>query len=218
MATCLPSYHKLYALIAAVATPRLLQDNVILTGALLLGKDTSNPHASPLDVYRNPNNHVTAVASITVNAAHRASLKPSSKAADEDTYSGFKIRVSSFPGYKFNFAKFKDFLFHEKFDLKEHASTIYRDFARSSRSEADEVASALLGVVGDHLKEAKQEQGSVMNWVFSEVVVRQLTFTIQLEIVELSVRRQKDNYVATLEVRSFHVITPVLTARAVEFR
>ncbi|KAF9984003.1 hypothetical protein BGZ75_004428 [Mortierella antarctica] len=156
---------------------------------------------------------------ITVRAAYKAALEPSSEAPNEDSYSGFKIMVSSFPGFEFNFAKFSDFSFKGRFDLEEHASVIYQNFARSDRNEADEVASALMDIVGDHLKEEGEEekQGLFKNQIFAAVVIRQLDFTIQLEIVELSVRSgQRGDYVATLEVRSFQVITPVLTARAKE--
>ncbi|KAF9572368.1 hypothetical protein EC968_009942 [Mortierella alpina] len=199
---------------AALATARLIRYEGIITGALLLGKDTSDPIASPLDVYLDPNNHAVAVASVTVHAARKASLEPSTEAANEDTYSGFKIMVSSFPGYEFNFVKFKDFSFIGTYDLKKHVSVCYQDFARSNRNEADEVTSALMDVVDDHLKEGKEGQGK--NWIFSTVVIRQLDFTIQLEIVELNVRSPRYGHVATLEVRSFQVITPVLTARAKE--
>ncbi|KAF9079949.1 hypothetical protein BGX23_002917, partial [Mortierella sp. AD031] len=43
--------------------------NAIVSGAIFVGDDTTNPDATPVEIFKHPENHATAAASILVYSA-----------------------------------------------------------------------------------------------------------------------------------------------------
>ncbi|KAF9162496.1 hypothetical protein DFQ26_003518 [Actinomortierella ambigua] len=75
--------------------------NAVASGAVFVGEDTTDPEASPVSIYKNPENHATAAASILVYSAKitdftPSSLPPKSLVASLDS---FLAKASSFPGF-----------------------------------------------------------------------------------------------------------------------
>ncbi|KAF9182192.1 hypothetical protein BGZ51_004877 [Haplosporangium sp. Z 767] len=63
--------------------------------AFFFGKDTSDPSATNLDIFQQPKNHPTAIASILLNAAFAASFEPKDGViTDPEAFSEFEARVS----------------------------------------------------------------------------------------------------------------------------
>ncbi|KAI1291360.1 hypothetical protein EDD11_008978 [Mortierella claussenii] len=70
------------------------------------GVNTSDPAASPVDVYKNPRNHVDATSSILTYAGNAADFHPATQDITQTAkqYDAYITKVSSFPGFvlKFN--------------------------------------------------------------------------------------------------------------------
>ncbi|KAF9088259.1 hypothetical protein BGX27_002729, partial [Mortierella sp. AM989] len=48
----------------------------LVSGAIFIGDDNSDPHAQPVDVFKNPTNHITALSSILAHFAKKTSFYP----------------------------------------------------------------------------------------------------------------------------------------------
>ncbi|KAF9933527.1 hypothetical protein BGZ67_004217 [Mortierella alpina] len=165
-----------------MATARVFHYDAIATGALFLGRDTSNPRATRQEVYSDPKNHATATASISVYAANSVSFDPSDQSTSDSAYSEFKRKVSTFPGFVLTFESSSDLTFDGNGELVEKVAKLYNNYVEGG--EGAKVGATLGNVVGDHL-----ENDPSKNWAFTTVVIHQIEEgTVQFELVELSVR------------------------------
>ncbi|OAQ28317.1 hypothetical protein K457DRAFT_565351 [Linnemannia elongata AG-77] len=73
----------------------------VVSGAIFVGKDTTEYNDSPVDIFRNPENHAAAAASILVYSANSANFHPASqepKALGQNLIQ-FVTKASTFPGF-----------------------------------------------------------------------------------------------------------------------
>ncbi|KAF9097004.1 hypothetical protein BGX23_010047 [Mortierella sp. AD031] len=75
--------------------------NAIISGAIFVGDDTTNPDASPVDIFKRPENHAAAAASILVYSATAANYRPSEQSPPSllSGFDAFVKKASSFPGF-----------------------------------------------------------------------------------------------------------------------
>ncbi|KAK5820910.1 hypothetical protein F5H01DRAFT_339597 [Linnemannia elongata] len=141
------------------ATAAMAADAVV-SGAIFVGKDTSDPSADPLEVYRNPSNHVTATSSVLVFAAntvnfHPASQEPKALIQNLDQFVG---KVDTFPAFTLTQS--------EQFSLELDGSLTQFEKTISEQLEDPDTARALRDLVPDNVQDP-----SLTDWILSLVVV-----------------------------------------------
>ncbi|KAF9962686.1 hypothetical protein BGZ70_007973 [Mortierella alpina] len=201
---------------AAVVTARLFPYDAVATGALLLGKDTTDPNAPPRDVYSESRNHAMAVASVVVHAANLVSFDPSGQLSYGDTYSRFKEKATTFPAFIREFERSKELKFSGHHELRQKVADIYDEFVPGG--EGLKVAVIVTDVVGNHLEDPRPK-----HWGFTTIVICQLESSVQLGLVELSVRggssletvnHRESDHTAILTVSNYLVIPQVFQGNA----
>ncbi|KAG0254924.1 hypothetical protein DFQ27_006574 [Actinomortierella ambigua] len=92
---------SLLLLCSAVVAMARQSTSAVASGAIFVGKDTTNPDVSPVEIFRNSKNHAAAVASIVVFAANSVQFTPSTTPAKSllGPFFDFLGRISSFPGF-----------------------------------------------------------------------------------------------------------------------
>lgn len=73
----------------------------IISGVFLIGKNTSDPSASNIDVFKDPNNHVDATSSILAFSADQTNFHPGSQSPESSasSFDEYTQKVSEFPGF-----------------------------------------------------------------------------------------------------------------------
>ncbi|KAG0256562.1 hypothetical protein DFQ27_005667 [Actinomortierella ambigua] len=73
----------------------------VVSNAIFVGEDTSDPKASPVEVFKNPENHATAASSVVLFAAEMTGFTPGVRPAKslEKPFHKFWEKVSVFPGF-----------------------------------------------------------------------------------------------------------------------
>ncbi|KAG0260871.1 hypothetical protein DFQ27_003284 [Actinomortierella ambigua] len=92
---------SLVLLCSAVVVMARQSTRALASGAIFVGKDTTNPRATPLEIFENPENHAAAAASVVVFAAQSARFTPSESPAKSlvESFPAFLQKVASFPGF-----------------------------------------------------------------------------------------------------------------------
>ncbi|KAI8373016.1 uncharacterized protein BYT42DRAFT_578932 [Radiomyces spectabilis] len=75
-------------------------DNSIVSGALFIGKDTTDPDAAGPEIFERPENHPVAVSSIIQYSSNASNFHPSKPPNETaDSLEDFLNRISTFPGF-----------------------------------------------------------------------------------------------------------------------
>ncbi|KAG0260875.1 hypothetical protein DFQ27_003288 [Actinomortierella ambigua] len=92
---------SLLLLCSAVAVMARQTTRAIASGAIFVGQDTTDPNASPVNIFKHPGNHAAAVSSVVAFSAKRESFTPAVAPAKslEVPLQNFLRRVSTFPGF-----------------------------------------------------------------------------------------------------------------------
>ncbi|KAG0066579.1 hypothetical protein BGZ89_007123 [Linnemannia elongata] len=141
------------------ATAAMAADAVV-SGAIFVGKDTSDPSADPLEVYRNPSNHATATSSVLVFAANTVNFNPASQEPKAliQNLDQFVRKVDTFPAFTLTQS--------EQFSLELDGSLTQFEKTISEQLEDPDTARALRDLVPDNVQDP-----SLTDWILSLVVV-----------------------------------------------
>ncbi|KAH7039359.1 hypothetical protein BKA57DRAFT_473524 [Linnemannia elongata] len=173
------------------ATAAMAADAVV-SGAIFVGKDTSDPSASPVEVFANPSNHATAASSVLVFAAntvnfHPASQEPKALIQNLDQFVG---KVDTFPGFTLTQ--------NEQFSLELDGSLTQFEKTISEQLEDPDTARALRDLVPDNVQDP-----SLTEWVLSLVVVTESEDTrINLKLARVYLTISSDDDTATIPKQS----------------
>ncbi|KAF9125024.1 hypothetical protein BGX30_000646 [Mortierella sp. GBA39] len=134
--------------------------SAVVSGAIFVGKDTSDPSATPVDVFKDPRNHPTAAASVLVFSANSAGFNPTSQEpkALGQNLDGFVSKVSTFPGFVMTN--------NEQYSLKLDGSLVQFEKAIGEQLDDFNTARALRDLVPDNIQDK-----SLTEWVLSLIVL-----------------------------------------------
>ncbi|KAF9296634.1 hypothetical protein BGZ88_012278 [Linnemannia elongata] len=81
--------------------------NAVVSGAIFVGEDTTDYTNDKVDIFRNPENHAAAAASILVYSAANADFSPATQEpkALGQTLDAFIQKASTFPGFVLEYSK-----------------------------------------------------------------------------------------------------------------
>ncbi|KAF9538828.1 hypothetical protein EC957_006176 [Mortierella hygrophila] len=171
--------------------------NSVASGAIFVGKDTSDSSASPIDVYSNPSNHATAAASVLVFAAKSVNFHPSSQEpkALGQNLEQFQTKVTSFPGFVLQ--DIQDYFLGLDGSLTQFEKTI------GEQLDDPNIARALRGLVPDNV-----EDQSSTDWVLSLIVLSKPagTNTVNVKLVQVSLIISSDGNTATIPEQSARLV------------
>ncbi|KAG0238443.1 hypothetical protein B0O80DRAFT_499798 [Mortierella sp. GBAus27b] len=93
--------YSVFLLFSAAVLAQAWSARTVSSRAIFTGEDNTIPGASLLDIFRDPRNHATAVASIIGSSARASHFKPKEHGLDEnqDAYYDFVEDITSFPGF-----------------------------------------------------------------------------------------------------------------------
>ncbi|KAF9983078.1 hypothetical protein BGZ65_002214 [Modicella reniformis] len=151
-------------LLVCSATAVLARGKVdaIMSGACLVGQDTSKHNAQGEDVFKDPRNHPAAVASILAFSADRAEFRPREKGVitDEKVYDHFLKDVANFPGFRAQHQQTQQLnLQGSRVQFKKEVANKYQ----SDRNDPWEVARLLESLLPQEMD--KENQRWLLNYV-----------------------------------------------------
>ncbi|KAK3840294.1 MAG: hypothetical protein JOS17DRAFT_726662 [Linnemannia elongata] len=165
--------------------------SAVVSGALFVGKDTTDPSASPSDIFRDSSNHAAAAASVLVFSGRTASFHPAEQESKSLAFSldGFLSKAKTFPGFIY-----KDDS-HHKFELD--GSLEQLEGAISNSLGSSETARALRDLVPGNLEDEDQ---SLKDWVLSLIVLTKLEDTddVEVRLAQLYLTIDSDGNSATI--------------------
>ncbi|KAF9955992.1 hypothetical protein BGZ65_003044 [Modicella reniformis] len=135
---------------AAITIAKVAPDpDAVLTEAIFVGNDTTNPDASPVDIFKNPENHATAAASMLEFLARQfnffpAEQDPSSSSIKSGHYQ-FLTKINTLPGFVLTLQTERAIKLNDSFNqvAKEirdsYGSTDARIIARSFRDAIPDI-------------------------------------------------------------------------------
>ncbi|KAG0238436.1 hypothetical protein B0O80DRAFT_454927 [Mortierella sp. GBAus27b] len=137
--------------------------DAIVSGACFVGQDTSQDTRGE-EVFRDPRNHATAVASILRHSADRAEFRPREKGVitDPKVYEQFLKDVNNFPGFKSHHQQM------ERLDLQGDREQFKREVAKkyqTDRNDPWQIATAFERLLPHEVDEDNQE------WLLNYVVM-----------------------------------------------
>ncbi|KAG9065009.1 hypothetical protein KI688_002328 [Linnemannia hyalina] len=189
--------------------------NAVVSGAIFVGKDTSDPSASPVDVYWDPSNHAAAAASVVVFAANSVDFHPSSQEpkALGQNLDGFTRKVATFPGFSLTN--------NQQYSLQLDGSLTQFEKTIDEQLDDPNTARALRDLIPENF-----EDQSLTDWVLSLIVVTKPdgSDTVTIQSVQVSLIILSDGNTATiprqsarLSISNFQVITSVFVSNADRF-
>ncbi|KAF9954833.1 hypothetical protein BGZ72_004262 [Mortierella alpina] len=187
--------------------------DAIASGALFTGKDnTDNMDVSKLDVFRDPKNHASAVASLLWNGAALNKFVPAADglATDPYAYQDFLREVNRFKGFR------KSGEQRRKLELTGRLEQLEEEIDRKYRSFVDDddidVARHFRQLIPNNLR---KEDIYGDRWLLSQIIIRQSPHSnaVSFEIgrIALEIRRERNGkaviepQTATLVKTDFHV-------------
>ncbi|KAG0258219.1 hypothetical protein DFQ27_004766 [Actinomortierella ambigua] len=92
---------SLFLLCSAVVVMARQSTNAVASGAIFVGVDTTNPDATPVEIFENPKNHAAAASSVVTFSAMETGFNPSLEPAKslEGPFRSFLTKASTFPGF-----------------------------------------------------------------------------------------------------------------------
>lgn len=137
--------------------------DAIVSGACMVGQDTSQDTRGE-EVFRDPRNHATAVASILRHSADRAEFRPREKGVitDPKVYEQFLKDVNNFPGFKSHHMEM------ERLDLQGDREQFKREVAKKYKTDRNDpwmIARAFERLLPHEMDENNQE------WLLNYVVM-----------------------------------------------
>ncbi|KAI1306708.1 hypothetical protein EDD11_004684 [Mortierella claussenii] len=195
------------------------QENLISV-ARLTGKDTTTRGKRGAEIFRNPRNHASAVASILLYTADRNDYRPREKGiiTDSTVYEKFMDETLSFPGYRVGTERIDNLHFNG--DRKQFHEQI-RQHYRSDVNKADQVARAFEKMIPRELDEDNEDQSN--KYLLTQLIIHNhMGRPIQVEMSELSLtlsrdrdgRAKIDKQTALMYVNHFTVKTDYLVNHA----
>ncbi|KAG0268895.1 hypothetical protein DFQ27_005334 [Actinomortierella ambigua] len=199
-------------LVLAPATAALAQQ-AALFGGVYLGVELPDPKATPIEVFKNPKNHVAAVVSILKDVADRRKFAPSKLAATElvKHIANFEWSVEAFLGIE------RVDSIEEYLSVDEAGTEALEDAIDEAIDSSDSLHIALQ-LSGLLPKRAKSEQDArdLNGRVVLEVIVIDKTpkvTTIKLARVTLDLQVDQDSRAITIPAQH-HVLLSVISLRA----
>ncbi|KAG0252611.1 hypothetical protein DFQ27_007953 [Actinomortierella ambigua] len=152
--------------------------NAIVSGAILIGKDTTQS-IDPVLVFRDPKNHLTAAASIVVSAANRVSFQPTKKTPKTlvPAFGNFQIKLASFPGFINSEVSESSLSLNGSF-------TQFEKEVRDANKDQDSpiIARSLRDLIPGHIKDK-----GLKKWILSLLVFKKLEGTkIQIKLARVT--------------------------------
>ena len=186
--------------------------DVVISGALFVGKDTTNDNAFPVDIYGDIKNHASAAASILQFSARATDYRPSEQGVDSKKgYSLFQQKAASFPGFHSTREETKDVSLDGTLIQLEQA---VRDAYPSN--DASLIARNLRDLIPGFV-----QNNDLKEWLLSLIVIRKPANSdiVMVEVVELRLTLESDEsqttYIpkqkARLSTSEFRVLSATLT-------
>ncbi|KAF9149188.1 hypothetical protein BG015_009036 [Linnemannia schmuckeri] len=187
--------------------------NAVISGAMFMGEDTTDYSADPAEIFRDPNNHAGAAASILVYSAKSADFSPATQEPKSliQSLDAFVQKASSFPG----------FLSTAALDTSLTLNGSFTQFEKVIRDQLKDphTARAFRDLIPGYI----QDQ-SLTDWVLSLVVLTKPedsdTVNIRFARVPLTIESDKTNtaYIpkqkARLIVADYNVLTNFFISNA----
>ncbi|KAG0249061.1 hypothetical protein DFQ27_000400, partial [Actinomortierella ambigua] len=160
----------------------------VASGAIFVGKDTTDPDATPLEIFKNPKNHAAAAFSIMVHAAEGAGFTPSTAPPKslEQPFLHFVTLAPSFPG--FFLEQFHEFSLPLTGSLLQLEQKVRRAVAENGALIGRSIRDLVPGYISDE---------TLDKWTLSLVVINMPEtaekVTIQLVSISLDIETDDDH-------------------------
>ncbi|KAG0203884.1 hypothetical protein BGX28_003984 [Mortierella sp. GBA30] len=204
---------------SAVAVMAQGTPDAIVAGALFVGKDTTSAGASPADIFRDPENHAAAAASILMFSASSAKYHPSEQNSPSllQGYSGFTSKAKTFPG----------FIQTTIFQKGVHLNGSFTQLEKEIRENYDSSDAALIARSLRDLIPGFVQDKSLVEWLLSLMIISKPdgADTVTVKFVELLFKISSDKshttYIpeqtATLSNTELNIIPSTLSTNADQF-
>ncbi|KAI1300708.1 hypothetical protein EDD11_006020 [Mortierella claussenii] len=202
-------------------------DEAVVSSARLTDPDTTHRHHRGQDIFKNPCNHATAVASVLLSIAQRHEFLPREKGVilDGDVYVRFLESTIQFSAFSQSHKRRQDTL-DLTGDRDQFRETI-RDHYYTSHNDKMQVAGAFERLVPLELNQDHDKDETISKpWrLIQMTIINQLNNPIRIELaqVRLSLSRDNDGIVEINEQRAemtvdyLEVDTAMLVEHAKEF-
>ncbi|KAG0232452.1 hypothetical protein BGW42_008170 [Actinomortierella wolfii] len=153
-------------LVFALATVALARDAVLSRG-IFVGTDTTSKGASKLDIFKRPENHATAVASVIRHASETMSFLPyQSKPAELcERFDAWKDKLMKFPGFEM-LRKPKPVDVDMEGGEQKLAKALKRGLGKLQVVGADKIAMEFINLIPE-----KNEDRSLKDFLLSVIVI-----------------------------------------------
>jgi hypothetical protein len=165
--------------------------DAIVSGAMLIGQDTSKHDSHGEDMFKDPRNHPGAVASLLRFSAERADFHPRQKGVitDPKVYEHFLKDVYDFPGFRAHRQQ------HQQLDLQGDREQFKREIAKkymSDRIDGHMMARAFENLLPREVNQNDQE------WLLNYVVLdanceRSSSCELEVEITSIMLKLYRDS-------------------------
>ncbi|KAG0264446.1 hypothetical protein BG011_006805 [Mortierella polycephala] len=213
-------FSKSLLLLSAV-TVVLAKDrfDAIVSGVIQIGSDTTHGSASRLETFKNPENHVSAVASIILHFATKNKFLPSVDGviSDQTIYTNFMREIAVYP--VFDLSKTESYKLELDGDPDQFVNQISSKYSLDDAKDNNAVARNFRKLIPERIQNTAWR-----DWLLSQVVINQnpssLTVTVEIArvAVKLSHRNEGDAYMAAqtavLTKSVFVVNSPLLSNNA----
>ncbi|KAF9149187.1 hypothetical protein BG015_009035 [Linnemannia schmuckeri] len=172
--------------------------NAVISGAMFMGEDTTDYSADPAEIFRDPNNHAGAAASILVYSAKSAEFSPATGEPKSlgQTLDQFVHKTATFPG------------FQAKDSMDEHLALngSLMQFEQVIREKLDDphMARAFRDLIPGYM-----EDESLTHWILSLIVVSKPedSDTVMVKLARMSMTIQWDkDHMAYIPEQKAHLI------------
>ncbi|KAG0264251.1 hypothetical protein DFQ27_001328 [Actinomortierella ambigua] len=157
----------------------------LVSGAVFIGVDVSDPSALPVDIFKDRTNHITALSSILAHSSKKTSFSPSHHSPQQQDPQQKTLLVSAYNAFiqdAISFHGFHETRFRETKALSLHGSLVQfeqaiREFLSSGEGEWNDalfIARSLRDLIPAQLSKASAtETSGDGQWILSLIVLRQ---------------------------------------------
>ncbi|KAI8373020.1 uncharacterized protein BYT42DRAFT_616210 [Radiomyces spectabilis] len=159
----------------------------VVSGALFIGEDTTDPDAHGAKLFERPKNHPVAVSSIIQYSSNATEFHPSSQSLKEaaNSYDDFIKKVSSFPGFRFTSSHHDEIRHNGNIQtlLKEVNKVYLRGHDKEQKDATNKILSGLLS----------HEHSGERSYTISHLTIENLGTNADLKIYILAINQDVDH-------------------------
>ncbi|KAF9910756.1 hypothetical protein BX616_010785 [Lobosporangium transversale] len=200
--------------------------STLISGAIFIGDDNSDSHAQPVDVFKNPTNHITALSSILAHFAKKTGFSP--RRHQQHQSSLIIPAYDEFIKDAIAYSAFQETNFKETKALPLDGSLFQfeqaiREFLQSGEgwTDAPLIARSLRDLVPGYIPDPAVKNGQ---WILSLLILRNNTDKVYIQHAQVTLDIFEDNqghgvvYIpkqsAKFEIGELELLAPFLIQNA----